>query len=269
MAVYSHAKPGQVSIKEAAETILNLDFDGRGDTATVDDNSEWETLNPEKKQMIKYLAELTRVQKTTKDDRDQQMMKALTDGIGKVSVSAAAMVAASQVHGQVSQSPAPPRVQMSQPYGRNTLCYQCGQYGHIKPTCTSAPPTEPRDRDELQRCIDQDKSQRQARADARAQQGATQATAGQQPAHVAMATDNSPHVASETWVTEITAEHLRNSGAASDSNPICAINVLLVRTRDEAGINEGKLAMAPAPKRGRKDAGPKSRKPKKLAVPPV
>ncbi len=42
--------------KEAAETIMNLNFDRRSDTVTVDDIPDWETLYHEKKQMIKYLA---------------------------------------------------------------------------------------------------------------------------------------------------------------------------------------------------------------------
>ncbi len=54
--------------------------------------------------------------------------------------------------------------------------------------------------------------------------------------------------------TEITAEHLCNSGTASDSNPMCAVNVILVRTVDEAGINNGEPVTAPVPKRGRKDS---------------
>jgi hypothetical protein len=39
--------------------------------ATDDDNSDWEMLDPEKKQMMKYLTELTQMQKSTNDDQDQ------------------------------------------------------------------------------------------------------------------------------------------------------------------------------------------------------
>ncbi len=44
--------------------------------------------------MVKYLAELTKAQRSSNKERNQQMMKALTDGAGKLSVSAAAIVAA-------------------------------------------------------------------------------------------------------------------------------------------------------------------------------
>ncbi len=106
-------------------------------------------------------------------------------------------------------------------------------------------------------------------AEVRLQQGATQAATIQQPAHVAMATENPPHVTAETWVTDITAKHIGSSGTVGGGDPMCAINVLPVRTREEAGIDEGQPATAPAPKHGRKNMGSKSKRPKKLAAPPV
>jgi hypothetical protein len=97
----------------------------------------------------------------------------------------------------------------------------------------------------------------------------TQATTIQQPPHINIATVNPLHVTLETWDSEITAEHFRSGGAIGDDDPTCAVNVLPVRMREKAEIDKGEPAVAPAPKRGRKDTGSKPKRPKKPAAPPV
>jgi hypothetical protein len=84
-----------------------------------------------------------------------------------------------------------------------------------------------------------------------------------------MAKDNPPHIASETWITDITAEHLRNSTAAGGAHQVYVINVLPARSCEEAGIDDDEPATAPAQKGAQKDAGKGEKKTRKPAAPPV
>ncbi|KAI9882754.1 MAG: hypothetical protein M1823_005494 [Watsoniomyces obsoletus] len=260
MIISSQCESGVVSFEEVARKFVSVpdDHDAK---IVKEKNANVPEMDKKEEAILKYIAQINRdvMENTNKreeklEERDRKMIQALTDSLNKLSLNSGGTQGAQGRYQQVqpaSKYPPvqqPPRnngTQQARPVPFYIMCYTCGERGHYSSDCTAGPIDQSR-RVEIQRLVNQDLAEREARRGgpkfgkvAPAVVVETQNPRGRYESR--WRRDEIPSAASDEWVMEVTDNYGQERQSACREDHVCSVEEVYAarRTRDDAQLDQG------------------------------